>query len=804
MIIFKKFLSRKKLTNTGSSIARRISYGYILAIGIATVGTTIGLITGEHYQKKAQKELFFADYQKTIIYQLENNVSTLRFHPQQLIDVVEDSIWLQYEQSKFSANIDQIQTNLSDLADLIDSESDNMAVDTKTYLNLIKDYKQTVDDYSQLMISLWQQIDSPNLRPEETSAIQQKILMAMQSQEATQVGVRFERISEQLIRIKQIAGKQYQQADLKLTQANLLRLEIIILSTLLSVGMALLLAEYTSRAIARPIQEVTQIAKQVTQESNFHLQAPISSKDEVGVLANALNKLIDQVRELLEAQQAEVTRQKRQSQELAKAKEAADAASKAKSEFLANMSHELRTPLNGVLGYAQILKRTPNLTPRQTKGLEIIEQSGQHLLTLINDILDLAKIEARKLELNPSEINLFRCLCTVVDIVRMRAIDKDLLFDYISDSTLPKIIQTDEKRLRQILLNLLSNAIKFTDRGRVTFTVKQIDHSAELKKVTLHFAVRDTGVGIRPEELAKIFQPFEQVGEKERRAEGTGLGLTITRQLVELMGGQLQVDSQWGEGSTFWFEASFPIVNSSTTTEIKATVVGYRGPHYRLLVVDDRVENLLVLENLLTPLGFEVVTANDGEQAIALADKICPNLILLDLVMPKLNGWETAARMRKIPSLTSVPIIAVSASISEEVYQKSEKSGCNAFLSKPVELNRLLELLAQYLSLEWVYSEEVEAVKGEQDNKSGSEPEVFMSNPTQTEQPLVVPPPDEIQQFYELALLGNMKKIRERAKYFKELDPKYLLFADKILDLASRFQEKAIVALIKQYLSHDN
>lgn len=172
--------------------------------------------------------------------------------------------------------------------------------------------------------------------------------------------------------------------------------------------------------------------------------------------------------------------------------------------------------------------------------------------------------------------------------------------------------------------------------------------------------------------------------------------------------------------------------------------------------------------------------------------------------MPKLNGWETAARMREIPSLTSVPIIAVSASISEEVYRKSEKSGCDAFLSKPVELNRLLELLAQYLSLEWVYSEEVEAVNGEQDNKPRSEPEVFMSNPTQTKQPLVVPPPDEIQQFYELALLGNMKKIRQRAKNLKELDQKYLLFADKILDLASRFQEKAIVALIKQYLSHDN
>ncbi|NES23293.1 MAG: two-component system sensor histidine kinase/response regulator [Symploca sp. SIO3E6] len=238
--------------------------------------------------------------------------------------------------------------------------------------------------------------------------------------------------------------------------------------------------------------------------------------------------------------------------------EAASAANRAKSEFLSQISHELRTPLNGILGYAQILQLNQNLSNQQLKGLNIIHQSGNHLLMLINDILDLAKIEARKLELFPTTINLYEFLSYITSIIQMRAAEKHILFNYHAALELPTQIEVDEKRLRQILLNLLGNAVKFTDTGSVTFWVRMLQLQGTT--VTLQFEISDTGVGIQEQHLASIFAPFEQVREGKHHREGTGLGLAITRQLVEKMGGVLQVASEWGKGSKFWFELTFPIV----------------------------------------------------------------------------------------------------------------------------------------------------------------------------------------------------------------------------------------------------
>ncbi len=484
--------------------------------------------------------------------------------------------------------------------------------------------------------------------------------------------------------------------------------------------------------------------------------------------------------------------------DLKQSKENADMANKAKSVFLTNMTHELRTPLNGILGYAQILRRDRTLTPQQSNGLKIIYNSGNHLLTLINDILDFSKIEARKLDLYPLDLHLGNFLSGVVGIIRMRAIEKDILFKYQALTPLPIGVKADEKRLRQVLLNLLGNAVKFTDRGQVIFSVSVVEtHTRNATPLpmtkTLRFEVSDTGIGMSPQQLEKIFQAFEQVGDKKRQDEGTGLGLAISRQLVELMGSELQVNSNLGIGSTFWFEVSFPIVETLTAQdqlqEQERHIIGYQGSRKQILVVDDKEENRLVLLNMLEPLGFEVMLGNDGQQAVDIAKEIKPDCILTDLVMPVKTGFEAVKEIRNIPELENIVIIAISASVLDMDRQKSRRLGCDSFLAKPVDEQKLFSSLQEFLGLSWIYEQITEP-----------KVEVQVESQDSLSPGLIAPPTEEMEILYELAMLGSMKKIRERAFYLEELDQQYLPFANRLKDLAQGFQEKAIVNLIEQYL----
>jgi CheY-like chemotaxis protein len=444
------------------------------------------------------------------------------------------------------------------------------------------------------------------------------------------------------------------------------------------------------------------------------------------------------------------------------------------------MSHELRTPLNAILGYAQLIERG-DTSPRFTSAARTIRESGAHLLTLINDILDLSKIEAGRVDLNPAPFDIHACLRGVDDMMRIRAAEKDLDFRCLVAADLPRFLVGDEARLRQVLINLLGNAVKFTRQGAVTLNVSLV--AGDGPDPHVRFEVDDTGVGLAAEEMERIFTPFEQAGSVRGKASGTGLGLSISQQMIALMGSKIHVESEAGRGSRFWFTLVLPAghVASGSTALPAKDVTSYAGNRRTILIVDDIEANRLLLGQDLEDLGFATFEAANGASAVEVAERIRPVLVLMDLKMAVMDGFEATRQLRAREGFADLPIIAVSASATDEVEKESREAGATAFLVKPIEREHLLEILGETLDLEWQVDAPVAAA------------------PSATAGEFEAPPPERMQVLLHLARAGNISGIRHQAKEIIALDERYRPFAEELQELARNYHSPALLELIERH-----
>jgi signal transduction histidine kinase/CheY-like chemotaxis protein len=392
--------------------------------------------------------------------------------------------------------------------------------------------------------------------------------------------------------------------------------------------------------------------------------------------------------------------------ELVKERDNAEAANKAKSVFLANMSHELRTPLNAILGFSNIIQKDAQFPDSHRQNIEIINRSGEHLLSLINDVLDMAKIDAGHVQLEEAPFDLGHLVRDIVDMMSMRAQDKGLQLLIDQSSEFPRFIVGDESRYRQIFINLIGNAIKFTQQGGVTLRLgKRLQNTITY----LLIEVEDTGCGIAPEDQQCIFEPFVQLGEQAGN-KGTGLGLTITRQFVQLMNGYFTLESTLGKGSLFRIDLPLKearqenIANSKETSEGDVVGLAPGQPLYRVLIVEDQLENQLLLTQLMETIGIQVKVANDGKQGVQLFQSWQPHLIWMDRRMPVMDGMEATKTIRQLPDGQDVKIVAVTASAFMEQRQEMLQAGMNDFIRKPYRANEIYECLSKHLGMKYIYA----------------------------------------------------------------------------------------------------